>query len=72
MNIQFGITDNDRCHHDTSNSFLGAKQYATRNNYFEVSCRFNGGYNVVTLATKKAGKWQLTSYGADLQQRGII
>lgn len=70
--IQFGIIDSEQVHTDTSNTLLGAKRYATLNGFYTVSCRFNGDYHVYTLAHKRKGKWQYTSYGADLKQRGII
>jgi len=72
MNIQFGVLDNEHCHIDTSNTLRGAMIKATKDGYHTVSCRFNGGYQVITIAHKKAGKWCYTSCGMDLKQRGII
>ena len=72
--ITFGVLDQDRCHIDTSETLLGAMRYATKNGYWEVSGRFDDGYTVAILATKKnlKDRWSMTSYGADLKQRGLI
>ena len=51
----YGSTNNNNIHIDTSNTLLGAKQYATRNNYRNVSVRI--GYNVTLLEYKDSGKW---------------
>ena len=51
----YGSTDNKNIHIDTSNTLLGAKQYATRNNYKNVSVRI--GYNVSLLEYKMESKW---------------
>ena len=51
----YGSTNNKNIHIDTSNTLLGAKQYATRNNYKNVSVR--NGYNVTLLEYKLFGKW---------------
>ena len=51
----FGSTDNKNVHTDTSNTLLGAKQYATRNGYKTVSVRI--GYNVTLLEYKDKDKW---------------
>ena len=51
----YGVTDNTNKHTDTSNTLLGAKQYATRNSYKCVSVRI--GYNVTLLEYKSLGKW---------------
>ena len=51
----YGSTDNNNVHHDTSRTLLGAKQYATRNNYKNVSVRI--GYNVTLLEYKQYGNW---------------
>jgi hypothetical protein len=51
----YGVTDNTNKHTDTSNTLLGAKQYATRNGYKCVSVRI--GYNVTLLEYKYLGKW---------------
>ena len=51
----YGSTDNNNIHHDTSQTLLGAKQYATRNNYKNVSVRI--GYNVTLLEYKLLNKW---------------
>ena len=51
----YGSTDNKNIHNDTSNTLLGAKQYATRNGYRNVSVRI--GYNVTLLEYKQDGNW---------------
>ena len=51
----YGSTDNTNTHTDTSNTLLGAKQYATRNGLRNVSVRI--GYNVTLLEYKDSGKW---------------
>ena len=51
----YGSTDNTNTHTDTSNTLLGAKQYATRNGLRNVSLRT--GYNVTLLEYKSDGKW---------------
>ena len=51
----YGSTDNKNVHQDTSKTLLGAKQYATRNNYKNVSVRI--GYNVTLLEYKQESKW---------------
>ncbi len=51
----YGSTNNKNIHIDTSNTLLGAKQYATRNGYKNVSIRI--GYNVTLLEYKQKNKW---------------
>ncbi len=51
----YGSTDNKNTHTDTSNTLLGAKQYATRNGLRNVSVRI--GYNVTLLEYKDNDKW---------------
>ena len=51
----YGSTDSNNIHTDTSNTLLGAKQYATRNGLNNVSVRI--GYNVTTLEFKDTGSW---------------
>ena len=51
----YGSTDNKNIHIDTSNTLLGAKQYATRNGFKNVSVRV--GYNVTLLEYKQDGNW---------------
>ena len=51
----YGSTDNETIHTDTSTTLLGAKQYATRNGYKNVSVRI--GYNVTLLEYKQDNKW---------------
>ena len=51
----YGSTNNNNIHADTSKTLLGAKQYATRNGYKNVSVRV--GYNVTPLEYKFDNKW---------------
>ena len=51
----YGSTDNKNIHTDTSNTLLGAKQYATRNGLKNVSVRI--GYNVTLLEYKQDDNW---------------
>lgn len=51
----YGSTNNNNIHTDTSNTLLGAKQYATRNGLRNVSVRI--GYNVTLLEYKLNNKW---------------
>ena len=51
----YGSTNNNNIHTDTSNTLLGAKQYATRNGLKNVSIRI--GYNVTLLEFKDNDKW---------------
>ena len=54
----YGVTNQDGVHIDVSNSLLGAKQYATRNNYDKVSKRV--GYNAFIICVKVKNKWYST------------
>lgn len=55
----YGVIDSNGCHVDVSNTLLGAKQYATRNGYRQVSIRYNCGYTVKIVATKQEiGSWK--------------
>ena len=51
----YGSTNNNNIHTDTSNTLLGAKQYATRNGLKNVSIRI--GYNITLLEFKDNDKW---------------
>ncbi len=51
----YGSTDNKNIHTDTSNTLLGAKQYATSHGLKNVSVRI--GYNVTLLEYKQDNKW---------------
>jgi hypothetical protein len=51
----YGSTDNTNTHTDTSNTLLGAKQYATRHGLKNVSVR--KGYNITLLEYKQGNKW---------------
>tara|TARA_R110000787_G_scaffold17123_1_gene53989 strand:- start:335 stop:535 length:201 start_codon:yes stop_codon:yes gene_type:complete len=55
MIVIYGSTNNKNIHTDTSNTLLGAKQYATRNGLRNVSKR--AGYNVELMEFKQGGKW---------------
>tara|TARA_R110002153_G_scaffold255531_1_gene414200 strand:+ start:134 stop:316 length:183 start_codon:yes stop_codon:yes gene_type:complete len=51
----YGSTNNKDIHTDSSNTLLGAKQYATRNGFKNVSIRV--GYNIELLEYKEGNKW---------------
>jgi len=51
----FGSVNNQNIHSDTSNTLLGAKQFATRNGLKNVSVRV--GYNVTILECKVFNRW---------------
>ena len=51
----YGSTNNKNIHTDTSNTLLGAKQYATRHGLNNVSIRV--GYNVELLEFKEGNNW---------------
>ena len=51
----YGSTNNNNIHTDTSSTLLGAKQYATRNGFKNVSVRI--GYNVTLLEYKQENNW---------------
>lgn len=57
INHVYGVVGKDGIHHDVSRTERGAKQYATKHGYTQVSVRFNGGYNVAVVAEKISGKW---------------
>lgn len=52
----YGITTNG-IHTDVSNTEKGAKQYATKNGYTQVSIRYNCGYVAHVIAERKGAKW---------------
>lgn len=52
----YGVLNRDGVHIDVSLSLLGAKQYATRNGYSEVSKRI--GYNAMIVARKINNNWE--------------
>ena len=56
-NSIYGVCDSDLIHYDTSLTIRGAKRFATLNGYKYVSIRYNSGYNIDILFTKKNGKW---------------
>lgn len=53
----YGVTDSQGIHTDVSKSEKGAKQYATRHGYNQVSIRYNSGYHVDIIAVKNGRKW---------------
>jgi len=55
MITAFGIINKDGVHIDTSKTLLGAKQYATRNEYKKVSKRT--GYNARIVEVKTSLGW---------------
>ena len=52
----YGSTDNTNTHTDTSNTLLGAKQYATRHGLKNVSIRI--GMGVSLLEYKQGNKYK--------------
>ena len=66
----YGSTNNNNIHTDTSNTLLGAKQYATRNGFKNVSIRI--GYNVTLLEYKQQNKWYKYEYFLNLFVFGRI
>ena len=60
----YGSTNNNNVHTDTSNTLLGAKQYATRNGFKNVSVRI--GYNITLLEYKQQNKWYKYEYFLNL------
>ena len=54
----YGVIDSTGSHTDVSNAERGAKNYATRNGYTQVSIRYNNGYVACVVAIKNGkGKW---------------
>ena len=60
----YGTLDSSNCHHDTSNTLRGAKCYATRNGYDQVSIRYSCSMTVAVIAKKMGGKWHKVTGGA--------
>jgi hypothetical protein len=57
MITTYGTTDtSEGTHTDTSNTLMGAKIYATKNDLKTVSKRV--GYNAFIIAEKIKGKWK--------------
>ena len=56
MQDVYGVVKNG-IHTDVSNTERGAKIYATKNGYNDVSIRYNCGYNVQIIAKKVGQKW---------------
>ena len=54
----FGVLGSQGQHIDVSNSERGAKNYATRNGYKEVTIRYGCGYNAAIIARKIGEKWE--------------
>ena len=52
----YGIVHNGE-HIDVSRNLTAAKAYATKHGYKDVSVRYNAGYNVAIIASKKGNKW---------------
>ena len=52
----YGVISNGS-HVDISRTERGAKNYATRNGFTEVTIRYNGGYVAQITASKKNNKW---------------
>jgi len=58
MATVYGVVQSDGSHCDVSNTERGAKQYATRNGYTQVTARRNGGYDAPIVATRVNGRWR--------------
>ena len=58
----YGVIDSNGIHTDVSNTERGAKIYATKNSYNQISIRFNCGCNVEIIAIKIDGKWKKCAY----------
>lgn len=54
----YGVVQSDGSHCDVSHSEKGAKQYATRNGYTQVTRRANGGYHAPVIATRVGKRWR--------------
>lgn len=54
----YGVVQSDGSHCDVSTSEKGAKQYATRNGYTQVTRRTNGGYEAQIIATRTGKRWR--------------
>lgn len=54
----YGVVLSDGSHSDVSTSEKGAKQYATRNGYTQVTKRANGGYHAPVIAVKVGNRWR--------------
>lgn len=54
----YGVINSNGLHIDVSKTERGAKIYATRNGYSNVSIRYHSGYTVAIISTKHPnGKW---------------
>jgi len=58
----FGVIDSTGTHIDVSKTERGAKNYATRNGYNNVSIRVNAGYVAYKIFEKVEGKWRKVKY----------
>ena len=63
MIIVYGSTNNNNIHTDTSNTLLGAKQYATRHGLINVSIRIGMGASLHQY--KQNGKWYFYKHSID-------
>lgn len=57
MNI-YGIIDSNGTHVDTSKTEKGAKIYATKHGYTQISVRYNCGYIAQIVAEKQGKNWK--------------
>jgi len=62
MTNTYGVLING-VHVDVSKTEKGAKNFATRNGYLTVTCRFNCGYIATEIAHKYNGKWKSIEKG---------
>lgn len=58
MQTIYGVVMSCGTHCDTSLTEQGAKNYATRNGYTQITARRNGGYNVEIIAHRDGKKWK--------------
>lgn len=54
----YGVVLSDGSHCDVSATERGAKQYATRNGYTQVTKRANGGYHAPVIAVRTGNRWR--------------
>ena len=53
----YGVISKKDGHVDVSKTETGAKRYATRHGYNQVSIRYNGGHVAKIIAEKRNGRW---------------
>lgn len=58
MSTVYGVINSQGVHVDVSDTERGAKVYATKNGYTQVTARANGGYHAHIIAHKVGKMWQ--------------